>query len=292
MLKVCFNNELIDISIEKMMASKPLPENVKSSIKYNQIKLSIKEIGLIEPIIIYFDDTGKSIKILDGHLRIEAMKELGIKKACCIVSTINDCYTPNKHVNHLTIIEEQKMLKKALISGVSIEKLSAALGISQETLKNRFRVTQGIASEAASLLSDKHIPVASLNVLRKMQPLRQIESANIMTSVDNFSAKFALSLLHATPDSLLKNSNIKKEKSDIQKNLTRLEKEMAMVQTETKKHEEHYGANTLKLVIIKSHIANLLNNTKILHWLFENKPDYLSLLKKISDLDSLTEQEK
>ncbi|MBI6550318.1 ParB/RepB/Spo0J family partition protein [Xenorhabdus lircayensis] len=288
MIKVCFNDNLIDISIDKMMVSKSLPENVKISIKYNQIKSSIKEIGLIEPIIIYFDNDGKSIKILDGHLRVEAMKDLGIEKASCIVSTINDSYTPNKHVNHLTVIEEQKMLQKAISSGVSIEKLSVALNISQEALKSRFRITKGITPQVTSLLSDKHIPIASLNVLKKMQPLRQIESANIMISVDNFSAKLALSLLHATPDLLLKNSNIKKEKSDIQKNIIRLEKEMALVQTETKKHEEHYGANTLKLVIIKSHITKLLNNPKILHWLLEHKPDYLNLLKKISDLDSLT----
>ncbi|MBC8951369.1 plasmid partitioning protein RepB C-terminal domain-containing protein [Xenorhabdus sp. PB62.4] len=289
MLKLCFDDNLIDIPIDKMAASKSLPENVKISIKYNQIKSSIKEIGLIEPIIIYFDNEGKSIKILDGHLRVEAMKDLGIEKASCIVSTINDSYTPNKHVNHLTVIEEQKMLQKAVASGVSIEKLSVALNISQEALKNRFRITQGIDSEVTSLLSDKQIPIASLNILKKMLPLRQVESANMMISINNFSAKFALNLLHATPESLLKNTTIKKDKSDIQKNLIRLEKEMALVQTETKKHEEHYGANTLKLVIIKSHVTKLLNNPKILHWLLEHKPDYLNLLKKISDLDSLTE---
>lgn len=76
MIKLCFGDEFIDINIENLSPSKELIQNVKESVKYSQIKTSIKEIGLIEPIIVFLKDSGKTIKILDGHLRVEAMKEL------------------------------------------------------------------------------------------------------------------------------------------------------------------------------------------------------------------------
>ncbi|SPZ65469.1 Uncharacterised protein [Serratia quinivorans] len=62
---------------------------------------------------------------------------------------------------------------------------------------------------------------------------------------------------------------------------------MAQVHIETEKIKEIYGANTLKLVIVKSHIKNLLDNPKILHWLLDNKPDLLTELRKISSVNSL-----
>ncbi|MDC9594109.1 plasmid partitioning protein RepB C-terminal domain-containing protein [Xenorhabdus sp. IM139775] len=174
------------------------------------------------------------------------MKELGFDKIASLISTLDDAYTPNKQVNRLTIIQEQKMLKLAL-ERVSIEKLSSSLGISIETLRGRSQILNGIDSEVVSLLSDKHIPRATFDILKKMKPLRQIEVANIMVSFANFSKSFALHLL---------------------------------IQNETKRIEEIYGANTLKLVIAKSYINKLLDNAKILHWLLEKNPEYLNELKK------------
>lgn len=77
--------------------------------------------GLIEPIIIFIAENGKH-KIFDGHLRIEALKDLGITHAHCLISPVEDTYSYNKRVNHLTILQEQRMLQKAVKSGVSVEK--------------------------------------------------------------------------------------------------------------------------------------------------------------------------
>lgn len=124
MIKQCFNQQFQTFTIASLVHSKSLPINVKSSIKYKQILTSISEIGLIEPVIIFITDDD-SKKILDGHLRIEALKDLDIEFVHCLISPVEDTYSYNKRVNRLTIIQEQKMLQKAIDSGVSIEKLSA-----------------------------------------------------------------------------------------------------------------------------------------------------------------------
>lgn len=288
MIKHCFGDKCIDFDITLLTASKPLPNNVKISKKYKQILLSIKEIGLVEPIVICILDNGKTLKILDGHLRVEALKELKILVVPSLISQDEESYTYNKHVNRLSPIQEQRMLKKAVESGVSLNKLEAVLGITADTLQSKFNLLNGICDETATMLAEKHVPYTVFSVLKKMKPVRQIEVANIMTALNNFSRKFALSLLHTSlPEHLINPKTTTSEQSDIRKNIERLEREMASVQIETQKLEEYYAANNLKFSIAKSHIEALLNNAKVLHWFIDNEPEYLNELRKISNIQSL-----
>ncbi|SPZ65468.1 ParB/RepB/Spo0J family partition protein [Serratia quinivorans] len=203
MIKYCFQSKSVKFNIDLLKYSKSLPLNVKQSKKYIQIKKTLVEVGLIEPIIIYIDGGSNEVKVVDGHLRIEALKELGETEVKCLISTVYDTYTPNSRVNRITIIQEQKMIQQAIKSGVSIEKLSAALDISIDTLKGKITILNGIAPEVISIFSNLNVPKGTLYILKKMKPMRQIECSNIMVNLDNFSRQFALSLLHSSPIGLL-----------------------------------------------------------------------------------------
>ncbi|WP_134705579.1 ParB/RepB/Spo0J family partition protein [Rahnella sp. CJA17(1/100)] len=288
MVSYCFERNSVKFKIDDLIPTKKPPINVKNSKKYLQIKKSINSIGIIEPIVVYLDSKLGKIKILDGHLRIEALKELGETEAICLVSTIYDTYTPNSKVSRITIIQEQKMIRKALKSGVSIEKLSEALGISIDILKGKINLLDGIDPEVVNLLANQNVPKATFNVLRKMKNIRQIECACIMNNMENYSEKFSISLLHNTQPNLLVDGQQGNDKEGHRKTIDRLEREMAQVHIESEKLKESYGENTLRLVIMKSHIQKLLENTKILHWLLDNKNELLIELKKISNINSLT----
>lgn len=290
MIKLRFGDNFIYLDTNKLTPSKELLENVKRSHKYHQIVTSIESLGIIEPIIVFYDKENDVTKILDGHLRVEALKDLGIEKAPCILSSINDAFTPNKQVNHINVVEEHRMIMKSLAK-VSMEKLSAALGISIESIKDKANVMNGIDPSVIPKLSDKPIPKATFDVLRKMKPVRQIEAVGTMINFDNYSRKFAMSILDATPASLIvnKGKNVS-YKRDIRKNIFRLEQEMATTSDETKKLQNEYGSNMLKFVIIQSYINKLLGNPKVLHWFLENEIDYLNELKRISSINSLDEK--
>ncbi len=287
MIKQCFNQQFQTFTIASLVHSKSLPINVKSSIKYKQILTSISEIGLIEPVIIFITDDD-SKKILDGHLRIEELKDLDIEFVHCLISPVEDTYSYNKRVNRLTIIQEQKMLQKAIDSGVSIEKLSAVLGTSSVTLNSKLRISDGIAKEVMALLAEKSVSQSIFRILRKLKPYKQIEMVTTMININNFTQKFALSMLHAiAPEHLINKSNKESDNKDIGKTLARLEKEMAAIQIETQNIQDEYAENNLKMVIIRSHIIKLLSNNEILHWLYDNKNEYLTILKKVSGVDNL-----
>ncbi|WWV29183.1 plasmid partitioning protein RepB C-terminal domain-containing protein [Yersinia enterocolitica] len=288
MVSYCFERNSVKFKIDDLIPTKKPPINVKNSKKYLQIKKSINSIGIIEPIVVYLDSKLGKIKILDGHLRIEALKELGETEAICLVSTIYDTYTPNSKVSRITIIQEQKMIRKALKSGVSIEKLSEALGISIDILKGKINLLDGIDPEVVNLLANQNVPKATFYALRKMKNIRQIECACIMNNMENYSEKFSLSLLHNTQPNLLVDGQQGHDKEGHRKTIDRLEREMAQVHIESEKLKESYGENTLRLVIMKSHIQKLLENTKILHWLLDNRNELLVELKKITNINSLT----
>ncbi|ELZ5766934.1 TPA: chromosome partitioning protein ParB, partial [Escherichia coli] len=195
-----------------------------------------------------------------------------------------------KQVNHINVVEEHRMIIKSLAK-VSIEKLSAALGISVDAIKDKANVMNGIDPSVIAKLSDKPIPKATFDVLRKMKPIRQIEAVGTMINFDNYSKKFAMSILDATPSSMIVNKGKNTPyKKDIKKTILRLEQEMATTSEETKKLQTEYGSDMLKFVIIQSYINKLLGNSKVLHWFLENEVDYLNELKRISRINSLDDK--
>lgn len=282
-----FNSQCILMDVNELQYGKELPLNVKISVKYKQILSTIEVIGVIEPIVIYINEQSERI-ILDGHLRVEASKDAGLDKIYCLIAEDEESYSYNKYINRLSVIQEQRMIIQAVEAGVSEERLSTALNISIQILKAKFKLLDGISPEVIALLSEKIVPQAIFIILKKMKPERQLEAVSTMMSINDFSRKFALLLLHYTSNEMLKNPKDSKLKQQyIAKNFARMEREMAAMEMETKQLEDIYGTNNLKLAVILSHIKQLLSNYAVLNWLVDNNPDYLAQLKKISAIDSL-----
>ena len=59
--------------------------------KYRAVLSSIREVGLIEPLMVH-PQTGArdSYLLLDGHMRLKALHELGLSEAFCLVAKDDD----------------------------------------------------------------------------------------------------------------------------------------------------------------------------------------------------------
>ncbi|KVT96597.1 hypothetical protein WK60_08670 [Burkholderia ubonensis] len=121
----------------------------------------------------------------------------------CLSSTRERWLTYNKRVSRVAAIQEHNMILKVHESGVPIEHLAAALGLSARTIRARFRMLGGICDEAIRLLADKRVPGRVFSILRQMKPFRQIDVAHAMNNLENHSGKFALAMLETTPDDQL-----------------------------------------------------------------------------------------
>jgi hypothetical protein len=63
--------------------------------------------------------------------------------------------------------------------------------------------------------------------------------------------------------------------------------ELASLQPQTKGFEESYGLDNLHLTIAKAYLVKLLANVRVVRWLAQNKPEYLSEFQSIAELTNL-----
>ncbi|WP_212743429.1 ParB/RepB/Spo0J family partition protein [Shimia litoralis] len=77
-LTLGFDLETVQIPLEELMPSKKVPDGMMTTRKFKQIVSSVQEIGLIEPLsVIKPDPDAAGFLLLDGNLRVLALKELG-----------------------------------------------------------------------------------------------------------------------------------------------------------------------------------------------------------------------
>lgn len=200
-LNKAFEQAIIRLKLSEITPSKEINKDIFASRKYAQIVSSVREIGLIEAPIVTFSDDG--YMLLDGHLRLNALKDLGIQEVDCLVSTDNENFTYNKHVNRLSNVQEQKMIEKAINRGVSIERLAKVLDMRPENIRQKKNLLKGICEEAVEMLKDKIVSSKVFNYLSKMKPERQIEATKIMVESKTFTSSFARSIWLATSDEQL-----------------------------------------------------------------------------------------
>jgi RepB plasmid partitioning protein/ParB-like nuclease domain len=199
-VRMGFEERTIQVKLIDLRPLKHISEEVRKSAKYKQISASIAEIGLVEPPVVARsrEEMGKFL-LLDGHLRVEVLREQGAAEVCCLISTDDEAFTYNKRVNRIAIIQEHRMILKAIENGVSEERIARSLNVDVGSIRRRRKLLDGICTEAAELLKEKHIALNTFSELKKLGPIRQIEAAELMTAMNNFSNSYVRSLVAATP---------------------------------------------------------------------------------------------
>lgn len=288
-IKAGFAKATIDLNIDQIVPLKTLNPAASKSPKYSQIAASIREVGIIEPPVVSRDPQARNRYILlDGHLRIEVLKELGETEVTCLVSTDDEAFTYNKHINRLSTVQEHKMILQAIKRGVPEEKIAKALNIDISSIARKRDLLKGICPEAADMLKDKMVAVATFPILRRMKAFRQIEAVALMNDSNVYSYTYAQALLAATPKAQLTNpEKPKKIKGLDEEKMARMESEMESLQGEYRLIEESYGKSVLNLTLAKGYLSTLVANTRITRYLTQHYPEISVQFQKIAEMTSL-----
>jgi ParB-like chromosome segregation protein Spo0J len=277
-MKIGFEMRKIVVPLSDILPLR-LVNDPQSNIKrYRTIRASIKEVGLIEPLVVYPQkgSPGKYL-LLDGHLRHFALKDLGVPAAECIVARDDECFTYNARVNRLNPIAEHKMIMKAVQQGVKPERIAAALNLKVADVKSSMSLLDGINEAAADLLKDKAISPQAIRLMRRVTGLRQIEIAELMVSANNFTKNYAEAMVLTTPKDQLVNPEEPKRKEGLtREEIGKMEVEMEALERDLKAVERNYGENMLNLALAKGYTKKLLDNAKVVRFLNGNYRDMLS----------------
>ncbi|MBX9796514.1 MAG: ParB N-terminal domain-containing protein [Sphingomonas sp.] len=291
-VRLGFERQSVTVSIDQIVPLKTLREGVRESRKYAQIVSSIKAIGLVEaPAVVPNPKNSEQYFLLDGHLRIEVLKQLGIERVECLVANDDETYTYNKRVNRLPPIQEHRMIVRAIERGVTEAVIADALGLEVGSIRARFRLLDGICEETADMLKDTNCSMRVFDMLRRMSPMRQIEAADLMIGQNNYSLIFARALLAATPEDQLAAPAKKTRKNDLtgptSQQISRMERELATLQTQVKSVEDSYGIDNLHLTFARGYVAKLLSNARVVRWLSNHRQEYLSEFQRIAEIESI-----
>ena len=246
--------------------------------RYRAIRASIKEVGMIEPLVVHPQKgaPGKYL-LLDGHLRHFALKELGETEADCIVARDDECFTYNARVNRLNPIAEHRMIMKAVQAGVKPERIAAALNLKMEDVKAAMSLLDGINDVAADLLKDRAVSPNAIRLMRRVTGLRQIEIAELMISTNNFTKNYAEAMVLGTPkDQLVSPDEPKRRAGLTREEIGKLEAEMEALERDVRGVERAYGENMLNLTLARGYVKKLMENVRVVRFLTANYRDILS----------------
>lgn len=289
LIQLGFSTETLTLPIGNIIPLKKLPSGLLSSEKFKQIITSVREIGIIEPPMVTPEKTNPHIyMLLDGHLRLEAARQLGHTVVTCLISTDDEAFTYNKHISRLSPVQEHKMIVKATQRGVPIERLAQVLGIDPEIILRRKNLLDGVCPEAQELLKDKMVAIETFSILRRMKPMRQIEVATLMNDSATYYASYANAMLAATPsDQLAEPGRSRKLKGLDDDKIARMQSELANVQRQFSLIEDTYGSDVLNLMVAKNYITKLIGNAKVVRYLAQHHAEYLKQFQNISEMESL-----
>ncbi|OTP75924.1 plasmid partitioning protein RepB C-terminal domain-containing protein [Caballeronia sordidicola] len=284
-----FIPEPLTVPIGNILPSRRLSAGVSISRKFKQIKSSIEEVGMIEPLsVMPADTTSGQHVLLDGHLRLVALQDLHIETAACLVATDDESYTFNNRVNRLSTIQEHRMIRRAVERGVSPERLAKALAVDVTQILKRMALLDGICAEAAELLKDRQFSPELVRALRKMKTTRQVECVELMTAANNLSVAYAEALLVATPASRLVDGKKPKKLTGVgPEQMAKMEREMSNLQGQYKLVEQTYGQDVLNLVLAKGYLARLVENESVRQYLQAQQADLLVEFQAIVDTIAL-----
>jgi hypothetical protein len=284
-----FVPDTLRVALDKLLPSRKTPTGLVTSYKYRQILASMGEIGLIEPLSVTpaNPETGQHL-LLDGHIRLIALRELGHTEATCLIAKDDESYTYNTRVNRISTIQEHYMIRRAIDRGVSPTKLAKTLGIDVSLIHKKASLLEGICAEATELLQDRHFTTNVSRILRQMKPIRQVECVELMISANNLTTTYADALLAATqPDMLVEGKKLKKRAGITQEQMSRMEREMANVQGQYKLAEQTFGQDVLNLVLARGYLAKLLENKAVGRFLKQRHADVLEQFENIVHATSL-----
>jgi ParB-like chromosome segregation protein Spo0J len=247
---------------------------------------------MIEPLSVIQPDRKKpEYLVLDGHLRVLALKELGMSVGPCLFAKDDESYSYNHHINRLSTIAEHYMIRRAIDRGVSKERLARAFNVNLSSINRRINLLEGICPEAITLLQDKQFTPDVTRILRNMKAARQVEAVELMIASNTITMAHAEALLKATPPEQrtdVKPAEREKKAAPIEQ-IEKLEREMNQVQEKYQEAESSYGSDLLNLVVAKGYLTKLLANGAVKSYIGRHEPEILTHLELVVNTVSMEE---
>jgi ParB-like chromosome segregation protein Spo0J len=247
--------------------------------KYKKIVSSIRNIGLIEALSVYWD--GSYYILLDGYLRLKAAEELGIDQVPCFIYQNRDSYTFNAMRNELSPLQQSKMIKKAISHGVDEKDLAAVLNVKVDRIRQTKKLVDSLIPEAKELLDKNRIFRSAAEQLTRVKEERQRVILKKMDEVGNYNASYAKVLVMKTPDGMMRNGRALRRNSNPEPSQKSLFTQIRKGDEEIEFYAQRYKENMKELMKQVVFFRSLLERDATSEYLSVNYSHMVLEVKKI-----------
>ena len=210
------------IDISKIYPNKKQPRKNFEEKEINELSESIKNQGLIQPIVVR-ETSGNMYEIIAGERRWRACQLAGLHSVNCVVMSVDDknvyelALIENIQRENLNVVEEAKAYKNLIeLNGIKNEELSKKIGKSSSHISNLIRLLD-LNDEIHQMIIDGKISMgharALIGVPNAVQKAKEI-----------FEKKLSV---RDVERSTSKHKQTRKKQSEKDPNIADLEKELS-----------------------------------------------------------------
>ena len=179
--------EIVDVDINELRSNPYQPRKVFDEEKLNELAASIKEYGVIQPIIV--KKSVKGYEIIAGERRVKASKMAGLTKIPAIIREFTDnemmeiALLENLQRENLNAIEEATAYKKLLDTlSLTQEELAERLGKSRSHITNMIGLLS-LPQTVKDKIADGTISMSHARVLSKLEDENTINE--LVSKIEN-----------------------------------------------------------------------------------------------------------
>lgn len=161
-----------NISIDLLMPNPYQPRKIFKEETINELAASIKEYGVLNPILIR--KVNDQYQIIAGERRVKAAKQIGLKEIPAIIKDLDDkqvasiALIENLQRENLNPLEEARSYKEILtLTGMTEKELGIKIGKSQGTIANKMRLLN-LPSNVQEAIMQKQISEKHARSLMKV----------------------------------------------------------------------------------------------------------------------------
>lgn len=176
-------NEIVELYLDDIIPNRFQPREKFDEEALNELSASIKEHGVIQPIIVR--KIGEKYEIIAGERRYKASALAGLTKIPAIIRNLDDkeaskvALLENLQRKDLTAIEEARTYQKILeLDSMTQEELGQTMGKSQAAIANKLRLLALTDEVQEALLNDQISERHARSLLMIENPNEQVEMLN------------------------------------------------------------------------------------------------------------------
>ena len=266
-----------DISLSRLVATNSKKFTLRD---LAPIRMSIEEIGMLEPLIVY--DEGETALIIDGNKRYFILLGAGIESVPCILAKCPDTYTPSYQVIAVSPVERAKMIKRVLET-VDENRVAAAIGVSslKPILTDKF--ADGLNPAVILAFEQGLLTKTALKELKNVTLKRQAEILKVLTQSKNYNLGVIRGQILDTPTA---ERVVQKRRTPWQKNEEKMDaitKRLEQIEKQSDLMSRMYHTYVSDVTKQLTYIRGFLKDKKIEQYVTTKYPEMLKAFRTVME---------